>query len=166
MVHGQSSADTDRSQAYAGGCSFPSRSDGWPTASPTAFSRCCGSSGGRAKTGVKCLLTTGDQILLVRHTYGRRRWDLPGGGVKRDEPPLEAARREMDEELGLGGADWTKVGEIRGHDPPPPRHHPLLPRRAGPEHELTLDLGELAAATWFGRSDLPANRSPYVVAAV
>src|SRR5664279_2290745 len=36
--------------------------------------------------GAKCLLTRGDRILLVRHTYGRSEWDLPGGTVARNEP--------------------------------------------------------------------------------
>src|SRR5437870_4690431 len=50
--------------------------------------------------GVKCVLTNGDQVLLVRHTYGSRDWDLPGGAVSRGEPPVATARREMHEELG------------------------------------------------------------------
>lgn len=54
--------------------------------------------------GVKCLLVHDGKVLMVRHTYGRREvWYLPGGGVHRGEPPLDAAAREMEEELGLGG---------------------------------------------------------------
>jgi 8-oxo-dGTP pyrophosphatase MutT (NUDIX family) len=54
--------------------------------------------------GVKCLLTRGGDVLMVRHTYGRREvWYLPGGGLRRGEPPLRAAAREMEEELGLSG---------------------------------------------------------------
>src|SRR5579875_1019747 len=51
--------------------------------------------------GVKCVLTKGDRVLLVRHTYGDRRWDLPGGRMRRDEPAVNTARREMQEELGV-----------------------------------------------------------------
>src|SRR5438477_12347197 len=40
------------------------------------------------------------KILLVRSSY-RARWDLPGGGVRRGEAAEAAARRELDEELGL-----------------------------------------------------------------
>ena len=50
--------------------------------------------------GVKCVVVHGDRVLLVRHTYGRRSWDLPGGTVRRREVPIDAARREMHEELG------------------------------------------------------------------
>src|SRR5471030_124740 len=64
--------------------------------------------------GVKCILTREDQILLVRHTYGRRCWDFPGGAVKRGEAPAHAARREMHEELGIEAAQWSDLGQVRG----------------------------------------------------
>jgi ADP-ribose pyrophosphatase YjhB (NUDIX family) len=41
------------------------------------------------------------QVLLVRHTYGRRAWYLPGGGAKRHENLAEAAARELREETGI-----------------------------------------------------------------
>jgi len=51
-------------------------------------------------SGVKCIITHAEDVLLVRHTYGSRSWDLPGGQIRRREVPLETARREMNEELG------------------------------------------------------------------
>ena len=35
--------------------------------------------------GVRCVLVHGDELLLVRHSYGDRRWGLPGGLIKRSE---------------------------------------------------------------------------------
>jgi 8-oxo-dGTP pyrophosphatase MutT (NUDIX family) len=65
------------------------------------------------KRGVKCVISRGDEVLLVRHTYGnRRQWDLPGGSIKRGETPLETARREMQEELGLTISDWQSLGDL------------------------------------------------------
>ena len=94
------------------------------------------------KQGVKCLLTCRDRVLLVRHTYGNRAWDIPGGAIKRGEPPLTAARREMGEELGLERR-VDRVGEIRGNVNH--RRDTIHCFRAEMcEPALTIDRGELA----------------------
>ncbi len=106
--------------------------------------------------GVKCVLTDGDQVLLVRHTYGPRAWDLPGGAIKRSESPAEAARREMSEELGVSIDDWQPLGELvltidRRED----RVHCFQAELSDPA--LDIDLGELAAASWFPGAGCPAT---------
>ena len=55
-------------------------------------------------------LHVGPDLLLVRQSY-RREFSLPGGGVKRGEQPLDAVRRELDEELGLSvpAADFEPI---------------------------------------------------------
>lgn len=69
----------------------------------TLWPRCRGN-------GVKCALTYGERVLLVRHTYGWREvWYLPGGAVRRSETPLQGAAREMEEELGLRDLDLRTV---------------------------------------------------------
>lgn len=58
--------------------------------------------------GAMCLIERDDgRVLLVQQTY-RNRWGLPGGLVARREPPGDAARREVAEEVGL---DVELVGE-------------------------------------------------------
>lgn len=42
-----------------------------------------------------------DRLLIVNPNY-KPDWDLPGGMVEANEPPSDAARRELQEELGLG----------------------------------------------------------------
>jgi 8-oxo-dGTP pyrophosphatase MutT (NUDIX family) len=113
--------------------------------------------------GVKCVLTDGGRVLLVRHTYGRRWWDLPGGVIQHGEPPSEAARREMAEELGLKGVDWRLVGEVGVASG---RHTDQLHCFCAelPSPALRIDRGELAEARWFAREDLPPDRSPHVEA--
>lgn len=41
------------------------------------------------------------EVLLVRSDFGERKWGLPGGGIKRGEPEIMAASREVEEELGV-----------------------------------------------------------------
>ena len=112
--------------------------------------------------GVKCVLTDRDRVLLVRHTYGRRDWDFPGGGVRRGEAPPEAARRELEEELGLRIDGLRSIGEVDvtpyqgAHDAVHCFHAEVADAR------LVIDPGELAAAEWFPREDLPHDVSRYV----
>jgi 8-oxo-dGTP pyrophosphatase MutT (NUDIX family) len=111
--------------------------------------------------GVKCVITDRGRVLLVRHTYGSRNWDLPGGGLKRGESPPLAARREMQEELGLGDADYRAVGELRGRvNHRQETVHFFTAEVADPR--LEMDLGELADARWFRASELPSQVAPYV----
>lgn len=53
------------------------------------------------------------RVLLIRQTYGPRQWVLPGGGLRGGEPPIEAAAREFQEELGcpLAGLSLLRVLE-------------------------------------------------------
>jgi 8-oxo-dGTP pyrophosphatase MutT (NUDIX family) len=112
--------------------------------------------------GVKCVLTSGEQVLLVRHTYGNRSWDLPGGSTKRNEPPLNTARREMHEELGIDVEHWRSLGQVFGSDYyRQDEMHCFQAELAQPE--LTFDRGEIAAAGWFHRDRLPARLSPHVL---
>lgn len=40
-------------------------------------------------------------VLLVKHSYGRLNWELPGGGHENTEAIVETALREVREETGL-----------------------------------------------------------------
>lgn len=112
--------------------------------------------------GVKCVVTHGDDVLLVRHTYGHREWDLPGGTVRRREQPVDAARREMGEELGRRIDEWVDLGELFVSTD----HHldnlHLFLARVG-DRGVDINLSELAAAQWFPRRELPPDRGRYVL---
>ncbi len=115
-----------------------------------------------SQAGVKCIVSAGDRVLLVRHTYGSRAWDLPGGMAKRREAPTDTARREMAEELGLERDDWTPLGVVRGrmahrHDTIHVYGIELCP----PLPDLSLDPGELDVAEFFDRRDLPRPLAMY-----
>jgi 8-oxo-dGTP pyrophosphatase MutT (NUDIX family) len=113
-------------------------------------------------SGVKCLLTERDRVLLVRHTYGpQRRWELPGGGIKRAEEPRAAARRETREELGVDIDDWRPLGDlferIDGK-----RDTLWCFSAAVGDREIVTDGAEIAEARWFPRGALPADSHRYV----
>jgi 8-oxo-dGTP diphosphatase len=111
--------------------------------------------------GVKCVLLDGARrALFVRHTYGARgSWELPGGGARRGERALDAARREAREELGIDAAAWELLGVAQGvwHG----KHERLdvfaVAWRGEP---LRLDPVEIACAAWFPLDAPPAPLGP------
>lgn len=111
-------------------------------------------------TGVKALLTSGDQVLLVRHTYGPAEWELPGGSLRRSEDPAAGATREVREELGLQLSGWTSLGEVHGELNHVKNTLHVFAAEIG-EVELTLDPGEIDRAKWFPRSGLPGDLGHY-----
>jgi 8-oxo-dGTP pyrophosphatase MutT (NUDIX family) len=113
--------------------------------------------------GVKCVLTDGDRVLLVRHAYGRRDWELPGGAPKRGERYRDTARREIGEELGLTIEEWADLGTLDATSySRQDTLHIFHARVHAPR--LALDLGELAGAEWFDRDGLPPDLGTYVAA--
>jgi 8-oxo-dGTP diphosphatase len=112
--------------------------------------------------GVKCVVQCGDDVLLVRHTYGaKQRWELPGGGVKRREEPDAAARREVREEAGIDLHELEPLGELftrvdRKHD----RLWCFAAQVDSPGFER--DRAEIAECRWFPRDALPDERAKYV----
>jgi 8-oxo-dGTP pyrophosphatase MutT (NUDIX family) len=107
--------------------------------------------------GVKCVLTHGDEVLLVRHTYGpRQTWQLPGGGAVRGEDSMHAATREMEEELGLRGLRWRELRSME-------MRLERMPVRVTCVHAelddptVRPDPVEIAQARWFALDELPAR---------
>jgi 8-oxo-dGTP pyrophosphatase MutT (NUDIX family) len=52
-------------------------------------------------------------VFLVRqwrYPWGCNSWEIPSGGGEPDEPAIDAARRELAEEVGLSASDWEPLG--------------------------------------------------------
>jgi 8-oxo-dGTP pyrophosphatase MutT (NUDIX family) len=105
--------------------------------------------------GVRCVLRRGDEVLLVRHTYGGRGWGLPGGAIRRREEPAATARREMEEELGVDVADWRPIGELRFAGADRARHHVFCFVAELPDGDLEVNGAEIAETGMY-----PADRLP------
>ncbi|MEB3329399.1 MAG: NUDIX hydrolase [Candidatus Sericytochromatia bacterium] len=64
--------------------------------------------------GIVPVTPEGDTFLVGQWRYplAQYSWEIPEGGGRLDEPPLEAARRELREETGLEAGRWTYLGEL------------------------------------------------------
>jgi 8-oxo-dGDP phosphatase len=57
-----------------------------------------------------------DRLMMIyqyRHAVGRRLWEMPAGLLDQaGEDPLETARRELAEEVGLAAAEWSVLIDV------------------------------------------------------
>lgn len=108
--------------------------------------------------GAICVVEREDgHLLLVRQSYRRGGWGFPGGLLRRNEEPADAARRELREELGIDV-------EVQGLpvvvvDSPARRVDIIFTARLAdgsrqPEH--TPHSPEIADARWFPPDGLPS----------
>ncbi|MEN9649493.1 MAG: hypothetical protein RL094_460 [Candidatus Parcubacteria bacterium] len=121
--------------------------------------------------GVKCLIikkgepaTSGsDQLLLIRHTYGKGTWNLPGGGIKRDEDHVEAIKREVFEELGICLED-TKIRAVGSFFTTREfKKDTVFCFAAEVTNEyFKIDEHEIAEAKWFSLDTIPDHTSTIV----
>jgi 8-oxo-dGTP diphosphatase len=112
----------------------------------------------RPKThGVLCLILSGDELLLIRHTYGRSAWTLSDGGFKKNEPKEEAVKREVKEELGL---DITPeyIGQFT-HNPEYKIDTVFCFVARVEKEEPKIDHLEIKEAKWWNINNLPKDHS-------
>jgi 8-oxo-dGTP pyrophosphatase MutT (NUDIX family) len=115
--------------------------------------------------GVKGILSHDGRVLLVQHTYGPRHWEIPGGGLRRGEAPLDGIRREIREELGVELAQATPVtfgSEARG-DAERPTTYFAAELAAD---TLTPNPREIARAQWHDPDALPSPLGRHVDLAI
>ena len=104
--------------------------------------------------GAVCLLVHDQALLLIRNTYGRQGWTLPGGMLQRREPPAVGVQREVQEEVGITLETVHKVGEFTGRQAY--RHDTVHVFVAHvPNGTVELDPGEILEARWCPVADLP-----------
>jgi 8-oxo-dGTP diphosphatase len=81
------------------------------------------------------------KVLLVRHTYGRLNWELPGGMSEPGESVVETTLREVEEETGL-----TVIPE----------------RLTGLYYEPEADIHHFVLRCRVQKSDSPVANSPEI----
>lgn len=117
----------------------------------------------RLAVGAACAIFDGDgRVLLVRHTYGRLNWELPGGLGERGESPSEAAARELFEETGIR----AEIDRLTGvyHDPYHdfgPMLHFVFRCAWRPEFEPTPSSPEIGETGYWPLDALPRPMSDF-----
>jgi len=91
-------------------------------------------------------VTPNSEIVLVRqYRFGTKEFtlELPGGLMEPGESPRENAARELAEETGYAGSDWTYLGKVPANPVFQDHyiHHWLL-RNAQITENVNLDAGE------------------------
>jgi len=104
--------------------------------------------------GVQCVIRHGDDLLLVRNTYGRKQWTFPGGGISRGETNEEAIRREVREEVGLHLQALRHLGAFEAIIDYK-RDHIAVYTGISPDRRITIDTAEILEARWFRPQHLP-----------
>jgi len=104
--------------------------------------------------GVKVVLTYRGEVLVVRHTYGMKRYTFPGGGVEKMETPEKAAIREIKEELGVNLEEVIFCGSfISTEEYKKDTVYVYTAELDG--KNIIIDGIEIQEASWFFKKELP-----------
>lgn len=113
--------------------------------------------------GVKCVVFHDGEVLMIKNSYGHRRWTFPGGRMRRREDPESAVRREVREEVGI------TLGAVRylGSYSTSRLHHRDTVHCFATDassRAYRVDGREVVAAAWFSPVRPPAPHGPSVAA--
>ncbi len=104
-------------------------------------------------SGAKVVVVCGDEILLIKTTYGYA-YSIPGGGIKKGETPEEAALRETYEEVGIRLSTVSPLPSfVTFEEFKKDTVYSFYTEVSSKEY--TLDALEIDSATWYKIDKLP-----------
>jgi len=118
---------------------------------------------GGANIGAACaIFDERGRVLLVKHTYGRLNWELPGGLALPGEAPWTTAQRELAEETGLV-LDVERLAGVYfepGHDFGPMIHFVFRMSWTGADEPVARP-PEIGNVGWFVVDEFPTPFSDF-----
>lgn len=117
----------------------------------------------RVPVGASAIIIDDDgRVLLVKHTYGRHNWELPGGHTEPGEPAVETALREVREETGLRVSAQRLVGIY--YEPEVDMHHfVFMCRRLDDVQTPEPDGVEISECRYWAADALPRPISDFTI---
>ncbi len=111
-------------------------------------------------TGVKCLIECEGEYLLIKHSYGSRmkNWNLPGGGLKKNESVVNAVKREALEELDIKLTEVTEIKKYTSSAEYKVDTIHCFYSKVG-KKDFKINRSEILEAKWFPKDNLPENIS-------
>ncbi|MFC3747315.1 NUDIX hydrolase [Paenibacillus sp. GCM10012306] len=105
------------------------------------------------------ILDSAGRVLLVKHSYGKNNWDLPGGKAEDNESAEETAKREIYEEVGLK----VDVRQLTGiyYDPDYDMHHFVFIAVNESDQAPQPSSPEILECRFCSRDDLPRPISDF-----
>jgi ADP-ribose pyrophosphatase YjhB (NUDIX family) len=100
-------------------------------------------------------------VLLVRHSYGPRNWELPGGGRKANESTEQTVHRELREETGVE----VVIERLSGvyYQPHIDHHHFVFRCHLTPDSRPRASSPEILTCGYWPLSALPRPMSDFTV---
>ena len=108
--------------------------------------------------GAKVIITCGEEVLLIRHSYASNNWTFSGGGIEVGESPEQAAIREIKEELNI---DLIQTPKLLGKVESTIEHKrdtiyvSTIDLDIETKKAIQIDQVEITEAKWFPLSGLP-----------
>ena len=116
---------------------------------------------GRKLGAAAIVLDRDGRVLMVRHTYGRLNWEIPGGASEPGESVIGTALRELREEAGVDAIAESLAGIY--YDAHDDAHHFVFRCRLVGDVEPVPSSEEISACRYWRPDALPRPISDFTV---